>query len=343
MKILLDGMGGDYSPEEIVKGAVKAAGEIEEAIAIIGPEDRINSLLEKYGADKNIEVVDATEVITNDEHPAMAIRRKKDSTIVKGMNLVKAGEADVFISAGSTGALLSGALLILGRIKGIKRPAIASWFPKIGKNDQTLLLDCGANADAKPEYLYQFGIMGSIFVQCIKGIESPIVRLLNVGAEDGKGDDLHKEAFDMLKESSLNFYGNIEGRDVIFGEADVVVADGFSGNIFLKGSEGTALCMSKLLKEKLTDGILAKAGALLAYNKIKEIKSEFDYADAGGAPILGVKGAVLKIHGNSKENEVYYAIKKAIPYVKNDVTGMIANAILESSVNADAEETTDEN
>ena len=337
MKILIDGMGGDYSPEEIVKGAVKAANEIDETIMIIGPEDQINPLLEKYHANNNIEVVNATEVITNDEHPAMAIRRKKDSTIVKGMNMIKAGEADAFISAGSTGALLSGSLLILGRIKGIKRPAIASWFPKVGKNDQTLLLDCGANAEAKPEYLHQFGIMGSIFVHCIKGIESPIVRLLNVGAEDGKGDDLHKEAFDLLKDSPLNFCGNIEGRDVIFGFADVVVADGFSGNVFLKGSEGTALCMSNLMKEKLTDGILAKAGAALAYNKIKEIKSEFDYADAGGAPILGVKGAVLKIHGNSKEKEVYYAIKKAVPYVNNNVTGMIADAILDSAVNDEDE------
>lgn len=342
MRILLDGMGGDYSPEEIVKGAVKAANEIDETIAIIGPEDKIQPLLTKYHANKNVEVVNATEVITNEEHPAMAIRRKKDSTIVKGMNMVKAGEADVFISAGSTGALLSGALLILGRIKGIKRPAIASWFPQIGKNNQTLLLDCGANADAKPEYLYQFGIMGSIFVHCIKGLETPVVKLLNVGAEDAKGDDLHKEAFDLLKDGPLNFCGNIEGRDVIFGDADVVVADGFSGNVFLKGSEGTALCMSNLMKEKLTDGLLAKAGAALAYKKIKEIKSEFDYADAGGAPILGVKGAVLKIHGNSKEKEVYYAIKKAIPYVKNDVTGMIADAILESSVNEDAEETTEQ-
>ena len=341
MRILIDGMGGDYSPEEIVKGAVKAAKEIDDTVVIIGPEDKISPLVKKYHAGSNVEVVDASEVITNDEHPAMAIRRKKDSTIVKGMNMVKAGEADVFISAGSTGALLSGALLILGRIKGIKRPAIASWFPQIGKNNQTLLLDCGANADAKPEYLYQFGIMGSIFVQCIKSIETPVVKLLNVGAEDAKGDDLHKEAFNLLQDSTLNFCGNIEGRDVMSGAADVVVADGFSGNIFLKGSEGTALCMSDLMKKKLTDGILAKLGAALAYSKIKEIKSEFDYADAGGAPILGVKGAVLKIHGNSRAKEVYYAIKKAIPYVKNDVTGMIATSILESSVNEGCDDITE--
>ena len=335
MRILIDGMGGDYSPEEIVKGAIKAAKEINGEIIIIGRESQIKLYLNKFKyRGKNIQVVNATEVITNDEHPAMAIKRKKDSSIVRGMNMVKEGEADVFISAGSTGALLSGALLILGRIKGIKRPAIAAWFPKIGKNDQTLLLDCGANADCKPEYLYQFGLMGSIFVHCIKGIESPVVRLLNVGAEDAKGDELHKEAFNLLRDSKLNFTGNIEGRDIIFGSADVVVADGFSGNVFLKGSEGTALCLMNLIKDKMTDGVMAKAGAALSYGKLKEIKSEFDYADAGGAPILGVKGAVLKIHGNSKEKEVYYAIKKAIPYVKNDVTGMIAQAIMDEEEEA---------
>ncbi|MBQ0040625.1 MAG: phosphate acyltransferase PlsX [Clostridiales bacterium] len=339
MKILIDGMGGDYAPEEIVKGAIKAAKEIDEKILIIGRESQIKLYLDKYKyRGKNIEIVNASEVITNDEHPAMAIKRKKDSSIVKGMNMLKEGEADVFISAGSTGALLSGALLLLGRIKGIKRPAIAAWFPKIGQNDQTLLLDCGANADCKPEYLYQFGMMGSIFVHCIKGIDKPVVKLLNVGAEDAKGDELHKTAFDMLRDSKANFCGNIEGRDIVFGGADVVVADGFSGNVFLKSSEGVALCLMDMIKSKLTEGVAAKAGAVLAYGKLKDIKSEFDYADAGGAPILGVKGAVLKIHGNSKEKEVYWAIKKAIPYVQKDVTGMIAQAIMDDEINQESAE-----
>ena len=336
MKILIDGMGGDYAPEEIVKGAIRAASEISETVVIIGPEDVINEQLSanRWRGD-NIEVVDATEVITNEEHPAMAVRKKKDSTIVKGMNMLKTGEADIFISGGSTGALLAGGLVVLGRIKGIKRPAIAAWFPRAGKEGVTLLLDCGASVEARPEYIYQYGIMGSIFVKGITGNENPVVRMLNVGAEEGKGDDLHKTAFDMLKESNLNFQGNIEARDVIFGETDVVVTDGFSGNIYLKSSEGMSLAIMREFKRKLTEGFVAKAGAMLAYSKIKEIKEVFDYSDAGGAPILGLKGAVLKIHGNSKATEVYYAIHRAVDYVDNNITGMIAEAIGNSEEFAD--------
>ena len=336
MKILIDGMGGDYAPEEIVKGAIRAASEISETVVIIGPEGVINEQLSanRWRGD-NIEVVDATEVITNEEHPAMAVRKKKDSTIVKGMNMLKTGEADIFISGGSTGALLAGGLVVLGRIKGIKRPAIAAWFPRAGKEGVTLLLDCGASVEAKPEYIYQYGIMGSIFVKGITGNENPVVRMLNVGAEEGKGDDLHKTAFDMLKESNLNFQGNIEARDVIFGETDVVVTDGFSGNIYLKSSEGMSLAIMREFKRKLTEGFVAKAGAMLAYSKIKEIKEVFDYSDAGGAPILGLKGAVLKIHGNSKATEVYYAIHRAVDYVDNNITGMIAEAIGNSEEFAD--------
>lgn len=336
MKILIDGMGGDFAPEEIVKGAVRAASEISETIVIIGPEEDIHEQLKaNRWKGENIEVVDATEVITNEEQPAMAVRKKKDSTIVKGMNMLKSGEADIFISGGSTGALLAGGLVTLGRIKGIKRPAIAAWFPRVGKEGVTLILDCGASVEAKPEYIYQYGIMGSIFVKGITGNEAPVIRLLNVGAEDGKGDDLHKTAFRMLKESSLNFLGNIEARDVIFGETDVVVTDGFSGNIYLKSSEGMSLAIMGEFKRKLTEGVIAKAGAMLAYSKIKEIREVFDYSDAGGAPILGLKGAVLKIHGNSKATEVYYAIHRAIDYVDNDITGMIAEAIGNSEEFAD--------
>ncbi len=328
MKILVDGMGGDYSPEEIVRGAVLAAPEIKEEIAILGPENIINGILESEGYNgDNIEVINCTEVITNDEAPAKAIRKKKDSTIVKGMTMIKEGEADALISAGSTGALLSGGLLILGRIKGIKRPALAAFFPKVGQDDTTLIVDCGANVESKPEYIYQNGIMGSIFVKAVKGIGNPEVKLLNVGAEDAKGDDLHKEAFKLLSESSLNFTGNVEGRDVCFGVCDVVATDGFSGNVFLKSSEGIAQAIMKRVKEKMTEGVAAKIGAALSYSKLKELKSEFNYDQEGGAPILGLKGAVLKIHGNSKAPAVYYAIKKAVRYVENDVTGQIAEAV----------------
>ncbi|MBQ6622588.1 MAG: phosphate acyltransferase PlsX [Mogibacterium sp.] len=332
MNILLDGMGGDNAPEEIVKGAVMAAKEISHQILIIGPEERIYECLkDERWKGNNIQVINATEVITNNESPAMAIRKKKDSTIAKGMRMMKEGEADVFISGGSTGALLSAGLFILGRIQGIKRPAIAAFFPKIGQDDTTLILDCGANVECKPEHLLQNGIMGSIFVECVKGIPSPEVKLLNVGAEDEKGDVLHKEGHKLLAESSLNFTGNCEGRDVPFGCCDVMVADGFSGNVFLKSSEGIALAIMKRMKDKLMENTLSKAGALLASGKLRDMKKEFDYSEEGGAPILGVKGAVLKIHGSSKANAVYNAVLKAIPYIENDVTGRIERAIVGST------------
>ena len=332
MNIMIDGMGGDHAPEEIVKGAVQAAKEISGTVSIIGQEERINECLQalNWNGD-NIEVVNATEVISNNESPAMAGRKKKDSSISKGMRMLKEGEVDAFISGGSTGALLSAGLLILGRIRGIKRPAIAAFFPKIGMNDTSLILDCGANAESRPEYLLQYGIMGSIFVEKVKGIENPEVMLLNVGAEEEKGDPLHKESFELLRNADINFKGNCEGRDVPFGCCDVVVTDGFSGNVFLKSSEGVALAVMKRIKQKMTEGLVAKAGALLSYNKLKEIKKEFDYSEEGGAPILGLKGPVLKIHGSSKANAVYNAILKAVPYVEQDVTALIANAITEKS------------
>ena len=315
MRILIDGMGGDHAPQEIVKGAIQAAREIDDTVVIIGAEDLIKAELDvqKWNG-SNIEVVNATEVITNNESPAMAVRKKKDSTINRGMKMVKEGEADVFISGGSTGALLAAGLLGLGRIKGIKRPAIAAFFPQIGKDDTTLLLDCGANVDCRPEFLYQFGVMGSIFVQNVKGKESPDVRLLNVGAESEKGDELH----------------NIEGREVVSGVCDVVVADGFSGNIFLKSSEGLALSIMGRLKEVLMGGTISKIAALLLAKQLKGMKKDFDYSEEGGAPILGLKGPVLKIHGSSKAYAVYNAILKARDYVESDVTGQIEKAIAES-------------
>lgn len=331
MNILIDGMGGDYAPEEIVKGAIRAANEIEETIKIIGFEDLINKELELQGYNgSNIEVVNATEIVTNYEAPAMAVRKKKDSTVSKGMRMLKDGDADVFISGGSTGALLAAGLLGLGRIKGIKRPAIAAFFPQIGKSDNTLLLDCGANVECRPEFLYQFGIMGSIFVENIKGKKNPEVRLLNVGAEAEKGDDLHKEAYKMLDNSSINFQGNVEGREIACGVCDVVVTDGFSGNIFLKSSEGLAMSIMNRLKDVLMNGTISKLAALLLSKQLRGMKKEFDYSEEGGAPILGLKGAVLKIHGSSKAYAVYNAILKARDYVEADVTGQIERAISDS-------------
>ena len=331
MNILIDAMGGDHAPEEIVKGAVAAASEMEDTtISLIGPEAAVREELAKnHWEGTNIEIVPASEVITNHEHPAMAVRKKKDSTIVKGMNLVKSGEADVFISGGSTGALLSAGLLNLGRIKGIRRPGIAAFFPKIGKNDATLILDCGANVEAKAEYLEQFGIMGSIFVECVKGVKNPEVRLLNVGAEAEKGDELHKEAYQRLSKANINFCGNVEGREVCLGVCDVVVTDGFAGNVFLKSSEGIALAVMNRIKDVMMSSTSSKVAALMLKGKMRSLKSEFDYSEEGGAPILGLKGAVLKIHGSSKADAVYNAIRKAKVYVENDVTKRIETAIAE--------------
>jgi glycerol-3-phosphate acyltransferase PlsX len=278
MKIIVDGMGGDNAPQEIVKGTIRAAKELavsepDVTVSIIGPEELIGNCLKENGWNgSNIEVIDATEVITNDEAPAMAVRRKKDSTIVKALNLIKKGEADALISAGSTGALLAGGLVTLGRIKGIRRPAIAAWFPKLHNGGTTLLLDCGANVEAKPEYIFQNGIMGAMYVEGVKGIKNPEVRLLNIGAEETKGDELHKEAHRLLASGSINFTGNIEGRDVAVTDCEVVITDGFSGNVFLKSSEGAVLAVMNRFKEKLQEGLKAKLGALLAYSKIKELK-----------------------------------------------------------------------
>lgn len=328
MRLLIDGMGGDNAPADIVKGAVQAAREIDDTVVIIGKEEMIIECLdnEAFKGD-NIEVIDAREVIGNDEPPAMAVRKKKDSSISKGMRLLKDKEVDCFISGGSTGALLSSGLFTLGRIKGIKRPAIATFFPRINSKLPLLLIDCGANVEAKPEYIEQNGIMGSIYLEKVLGIESPKVGLLNVGAEDEKGDELHKEAFNLLKASNINFTGNIEGRDVIFGHCDVVATDGFSGNIFLKSSEGTAQAILKSVKDKLSESRIAKIGAGMMYSKLKELKKDFNYKEAGGAPILGLKGPVLKIHGSSDDFVVYNALIKAREYVRADVTDEIAKAI----------------
>lgn len=328
MNLLIDGMGGDNAPFDIVKGAVKAAKEIDDTVMIIGREEIISKCLddEKWTG-KNIQIVHATEVIGNDESPAMAVRKKKDSSISKGMRLLKEKEADCFISGGSTGALLSSGLFTLGRIKGIKRPAIASFFPRVNNDLPLLLIDCGANVEGKAQYIEQNAIMGSIFVEGVLGIEKPKVGLLNVGVEEEKGDDLHKEAFNLLKSSNINFVGNIEGREVIFGHCDVVATDGFSGNIFLKSSEGTALAILKSVKDKLNESPMAKLGAAMMYSKLKSLKRDFDYKEAGGAPILGLKAPVLKIHGSSDDFVVYNALVKARDYVSKDVTSEIAKAI----------------
>ncbi|MDD7511764.1 MAG: phosphate acyltransferase PlsX [Peptostreptococcaceae bacterium] len=333
MKILLDGMGGDHAPEVIVEGAVAATKELEKdvKIAIIGQEEIIAKELKKTGYTGDaIEIIHADEVITNHESPVKAIRTKKESTIVKGINLLKEGEVDVFISAGSTGAVLAGGLLILGRIKGVDRPALATIYPVIGK-EPALLLDAGANAECKPKHLLEFGIMGSLYMEKVLGRTDPRVGLVNNGAEEGKGNALTKETYGLLKESNLNFVGNVEARDIPTGAADVIVTDGFTGNVIIKLSEGLGLTILREIKRKFTAGGVAKLGAALLKGKLYELKQDFDYTEYGGAPILGVRGAILKMHGSSDFYAVKQTILKAVPYVKENVVEKIAGSIGEDN------------
>lgn len=329
MRIILDGMGGDNAPASVVEGAVLASKEIEHTITIVGKEELILDELTKYKYDEQkIEVINATEVISNDDAPVRAVRSKKDSSIVKGINMVKSGEGDIFISAGSTGALLAGGLFILGRIQGIDRPALASIYPIVG-SEASLLVDAGANADCKPNNLLEFGMMGSIYMEKVIGRKNPRVGLVNVGAEAAKGSTLTKAAYDMLEQSHLNFVGNVEGRDVPKGACDVIVTDGFTGNIILKLTEGLAWNILQVIKRKFTEGVKAKLGAALLIDKLSGLKKEFDYSEYGGAPILGVKGPIVKMHGSSNANAVKNTILKGIPYVEEGVVDTIQNSVLE--------------
>lgn len=327
MRVVLDGMGGDYSPKEIVLGAVEASKVILDEIIIVGQKDAIQNELAKYEYNSaQITVVNATEVITCEEAPVMAIRRKKDSSIVKGLKLVKEGKGDVFVSAGSTGAVLAGSLFILGRIKGIDRPALAIIYPVIG-GEPMLLLDAGANAECKPEHLLDFGIMGSIYMEKVLNKEAPRVGLVNIGAEAEKGSSLTKEAYELLNKSNLNFSGNVEGREIPYGICDVLVTDGFTGNSILKLTEGFAMKIFSELKKKFTEGMRAKLGAVVLHKQLSGLKEEFDYSEYGGAPILGVKGAVIKMHGSSNHIAVKNAILKAVPYVENNIVKKIQESI----------------
>lgn len=329
MRIILDGMGGDNAPAAVVEGAVLASKEIEHEIQIIGQQELIQAELAKYRYDeKKITVIDAREVISNEEAPVRAVRSKKDSSIVRGINMVKKGEGDIFISAGSTGALMAGGLFILGRIQGIDRPALASVYPIVG-SIPSLLVDAGANAECKPNNLLEFGIMGNIYMEKVLGRENPRVGLVNLGAEAAKGSTLTKAVYDLLEHSDMNFIGNVEARDVPKGACDVIVADGFTGNVILKLTEGLAWNILKLIKSKFTDGAKAKLGAALLLDKMKELKKEFDYSEYGGAPILGVKGPIVKMHGSSSANAVKNTILKGIPFVEGNVVDTIQNSVLE--------------
>lgn len=337
MIIAVDAMGGDQGLLATVKGSIEAIKELGVNIILIGNEEKIkNEILKNNYCGSDIEIINAEEVITNDEEPAMAIRRKKKSSMVIGLNLVKEGSADAFVSSGSTGALLAGGLFIVKRIKGIDRAALAIPYPT--KRGVSLLLDAGANTDCKAKYLQQFAIMGSIYTEKILNIGNPKVSLINIGTEEGKGNELSKEAYLLLKSSNINFVGNIEARDIPEGVADVLVCDGFVGNIILKLTEGLAMSIFSMLKDEFMSSIKSKIGALLLKSGFKKFKKRLDYTEYGGAPLLGTRGVVIKAHGSSDAKAIKNAIKQAKVSVENKVIEKIEDEISSLGGNHDTEE-----
>ncbi len=334
IRVAVDAMGGDNAPDEIVKGAVKAIQDKENIkVLLVGKEDLINYELSKYEYDKErLEIVHANEVIDNDESPTLAIRRKKDSSIVIGLRLVKDNQADAFVSAGSSGAVLTGGLFIVGRIKGVERAPLAPLIPTL--NGQSLLIDCGANVDAKASQLLQFAKMGSVYMEEVVGIKNPKVAIVNIGTEEEKGNALVKETYPLLKEcKDINFTGSIEARNIPFGDADVIVCEAFVGNVILKLYEGVALAMIDIIKNAFMTNTKSKIGGLLAKDAIKDSVKELTTSNNGGAPLLGLNGLVVKTHGNSTYKEIRNAIIQCITFSEQKI-----NEKIEARINEEAKE-----
>jgi len=335
--VAVDAMGADAGAEVAVLGAVQALqGSKIDRVILVGKEREIAPLLARQSYDKNrIEVVDAEEIITPDESPVAAIKAKKNSSMVVGLRLLKEGRASGFVSAGSTGALLTGATTIVGRIKGIKRPALGVLLPNT-TSGYTFLIDAGANVDVKPEFLVQFAQMGSVYMEHIMGIASPKVGLINVGAEKEKGNALTKAAYELLEDANVNFVGNLEARELPSGACHVAVCDGFVGNIVLKYAEGIAKGFFAMLKQKLMAKPLTKLGAALAKPAFRGIKDSFDYAEVGGAAFIGLNGLVVKAHGSSNAKAIMNSIKQCEKFIQADIVGKIKNAVQNSNEEGDA-------
>ena len=327
-KVVLDAMGGDNAPGEIVKGSVDAlAREAGLHIILGGRREDIERELAKYSYDKSrMEIVHAEEVIETAEPPVNAIRKKKDSSIVVGMKMVKEGQADAFVSAGSSGAILVGGQVIVGRIKGVERPPLAPLIPT--EKGVSLLVDCGANVDARPSHLVQFAKMGSIYMEHVMGIKNPTVGIVNIGAEEEKGNALVKETFPLLKEEkSIHFIGSVEAREIPSGQADVIVCEAFAGNIILKLFEGVGNTLIREIKGGMMKNLRSKIGALLVKPALKETLKKFDTAEHGGAPLLGLNGLVVKTHGSSKSKEISNTLVQCVTFKKQKINEKIRESI----------------
>jgi len=320
MKIAVDAMGGDNAPKEIVEGVFQALTQFEDIqILLFGVEEKVKPILKQH---ERLTFIPTTEKIESEDEPVRAIRRKKDASMVRMAEAVKNGEADACVSAGNTGALMAAGLFIVGRIDGIERPALAPTLPTVD-GQGFVMLDLGANSDAKPEHLAQFAIMGSIYAAKVRGIENPRVGLLNIGTEEMKGNELTKASFTLLKQAPINFVGNVESRDLLLGVADVVVTDGFTGNMVLKTIEGTASSLFSMLKEAFMSSTKSKISAYLVKDNLLSLKNKMDYTEYGGAGLFGLKAPVIKAHGSSNANAVLNAIRQARTMVEYDVSGTI--------------------
>src|SRR2546427_2425266 len=318
IRIAVDAMGGDYAPDEIVKGALLAAAEYPIEVILVGKEEVVRQTLAAAGyIPRNIEVVDAREVVEMDDNALTPLRRKRNSSVRVCANLVAEGRAQAFVSAGNTGATWTSARAVMGMIEGVSRPALAAILPRL--EGHTVLLDVGANVDAKPNHLREFAVMGHFYAQMLFGLEAPRVGLLSIGEEEGKGNELTKETFRVLKETGLNFIGNVEGRDVYNGNADVVVCDGFIGNVVLKVSESLAETVGSMIKEEITRTPLRQIGGLLAQGALAGLKKRIDYSEYGGAPLLGVKGGCIVSHGRSNAKAMKNAIRMAADFARNRI------------------------
>lgn len=329
MIIAIDAMGGDHAPKATVEGAIQAAKDWPDLrIVLVGDREKIEPLL--VNKPVNIEIRHASEVIGPDEEPVKAVRRKRDSSLVAAVTMVKNKEVDAVISAGNTGAFMTAGLLITGRMKGIERPALSPILPTIDRAG-VLVLDAGANMDARPLHLKQYALMGNIYAEKVMGVTRPRVGLLNVGTEPRKGNELCKETFALLENSPINFIGNVEARDILNHVCDVVVCDGFSGNILLKSLEGMAGTLFSVMKKEFTQNIAGKMGALLLKSSFKRIKLQMDYAEYGGALLMGIRGTCIKAHGSSNARAIRNAILQAKKFIENDVNTLIAREIQEES------------
>ncbi len=326
MKIIVDAMGGDNAPLEILKGCALAYKEYDMQFVLTGNETQIKDVISQNNLELgDYEIINTQEVISMHDEPTCVIKDKKESSLGKAFTLLRQGYGDAVVSAGSTGAVLVGATMTVGRIRGIKRPALATVLPS--DTGATMLLDCGANVECRPEMLSQFALMGSIYMNKILGVNEPRVMLANVGTEDTKGAPLQKETFELLKNSSLNFCGNIEGRDILLGIADVIVADGFSGNLILKTCEGVAAMMYSNLKAVFKKNIVSKFAAAMVMSGLKVFKKKMDYTEYGGAPLMGIAKPVIKAHGSSNAIAFKNALRQAMEYHNNNVIETIGTSI----------------